>query len=437
MPFETFFIDLGCTIATNLVTEAFKPHEDKKANDVIASRETHEAIKELSKIQLQSLDQQRAFQATAERANASVQEGFQKTALTLQSGFRALVKGLYRVDANLGNGLLMLDTRMGKNHQELMGFLGKGIDWLGEVIQEGKNETIDAIHQSSAAIVEAQYRTAQATIEALHTVGDSINRRLESQTEALLKMHHDLRYCLTHQDEIRARSIVLVGMRFLTCARSRRDFERALEQFVKAREVFAGYFPSHFAEGYCRRLLNDHSGAEEAFQASLFQTDPEDKMNAHRQAALANMYLGRLAFDRGQYKLAFQRYDQACDFDPSLWSALVEGMVCALKDSGIADETRVAREIKTRLNGFKGSAYLLWYLLSLTLSRVNPALAAECFEHGAYGDPRLISFRQGTEIDASGRREDRISIIALLWQLNPSNAEMLLDIESAKYPWLQ
>jgi hypothetical protein len=78
---------------------------------------------------------------------------------------------------------------------------------------------------------------------------------------------------------------------------------------------------------------------------------------------------------------------------------------------------------KPEFKRFGPDAYVLWYTLALTLAPLAADLAREAFRHGAHGDYRV-------------RDQDRVELIALLWQLNPRTAGDLLELVRHLYPWI-
>lgn len=110
----------------------------------------------------------------------------------------------------------------------------------------------------------------------------------QQTTVQLTQMNHNLR----HQAANEATEHFLVGMNFL----NRQDFGRALEQFKKARERYAGHFATLFVLGFCNYVLGRRDWARDALEAALSQT-AEDQNQARRQRAWAALYLGRLAFE--------------------------------------------------------------------------------------------------------------------------------------------
>ena len=198
------------------------------------------------------------------------------------------------------------------------------------------------------------------------------------------------------------------------------DVMHALEQFAKARNTFAGHFPTLFAEGFCWYVMGRPKLAEDRLIAALSQTDA-DPVRGRRQQAWASLYLGRLSFDRQDYAAARTRFRQAYRLHPQLRSALIEGAASLLLDP--ARPANAASGVKQEFNALGESAYLLWYRLALTLAVVAPEIAVDAFRQGFAGGQTVHG-------------QDRVEVIALLWRLNPRTAGALLELLEPIYPWL-
>ena len=318
-------------------------------------------------------------QMSSEIANLSddVVQGFETLGLGMQSGFKSVVRGLYDIDERLGarlmTGFAAAARQSAVQHTQLVDTLLSGFD---SVIAAGQQQT-----------------------EAILT--------------ALAEVNHNLR----HQAANEALEHFEVGMSFL----NRRDVPRALEQFAKARRVFAGHFPTLFAEGFCWYVLGQPRLAEDRLTAALSQTDPNPD-RAKRQQAWAALYLGRLAFDRHDYNAARQWFHQTYRLNPKLRTALVEASASLLLDPQRPPDATQA--VKAEFNQSGKTAYMLWYLLALTLAPREPNIAVEAFRHGAHGDERA-------------QQRDRVAVIEQLWQLNSRTAGVLLSSLVNHFPWLR
>ena len=425
---------------------------------IIATNQTKDAVRDLGKVQLASLYGQRESVALQRQSNAQLgelnagveelgdrvasgfgelaggfdavgsqigqladgmQAGFDQIGVGLQTGFQAVVKGLYHVDERLGQRMLVgfssLGRQLQQQHGQMVGTLVHGFGFLGDVIDQAAEAQI-------AATAKAARQITKAVVE---------SGRL--QTEAIVAMHRqmgqqlgEISDLLRHPDAVRAVEHFIVGMNFLNNA----DVRRAQVQFLKAQEIYSGHFPTLFAYGFCCRVLNDLAAAQDAFEAALSQagTDPEQ---ASRQRSLAALYLGRIAFDRQEYDEARRWFHQAYRQNERLWNALVEGAASLLLDSSRTNRQADALAVKDEFNQFDKAefkrfgpdAYVLWYALSLTVAPLSPDLAREAFRQGAHGDFRV-------------REKDRIALIALLWQLNPRTAGLLLTLVKSDCNWL-
>lgn len=177
-------------------------------------------------------------------------------------------------------------------------------------------------------------------------------------------------------------------------------------------------------------MLNDLAAAQDAFEAALSQagTDPD---RVSRQRSLAALYLGRIAFDRQEYDEARRWFHQVYRQNERLWNVAIEGTASLLLDSSRTNRQANALVVKgefkqfviTEFKRFGPDAYILWYMLALTLVPLSPDLAREAFRHGAHGDFRV-------------REKDWIALIALLWQLNPRTAGLLLTLVKSDCTWL-
>jgi len=425
---------------------------------IIATNQTRDAVRDLGKVQLASLYGQKESLALQRASNerlsdlsrgveevgsqigqlsdgmnqlaGGMQAGFDQIGMGLQSGFQAVVKGLYHVDERLGQRMLVgfssLGRQLQQQHVQTVGTLIHGFGFLGDAIDRASEQTIAAVEAAAeaqiAATAKAARKISKAVIESGHL-----------QTEAIVSMHRQLAQqlgeitdLLRHPDAVRAVEHFVVGMNFLNNA----DARRAQEQFRNALGIYAGHFPTLFAYGFCCRVLNDLAGAQDAFEAALSQAGNEPD-RAARQRSLAALYLGRIEFDRQNYEQARRWFHQAYRENERLWTALVEGAACLLLDSNRTNRQSNASAVKNELNQFGKpeyqrfgpDAYVLWYCLALTLAPLAPTLALEAFRHGAHGDYRI-------------RDKDRIGMIALLWNLNPRAAEVLLALVQEEFPWL-
>ena len=290
-----------------------------------------------------------------------------------------------------------------------------------------------AAERTVAAIGYAADAQIAATAKASDQITKAVVESGRLQTEAIVAMHRqmgqqlgEISDLLRHPDAVRAVEHFVVGMNFLNNA----DVLRAQEQFRKAQEIYSGHFPTLFAYGFCCRVLNEPVAAQDTFEAALSQagTDPE---RASRQRSLAALYLGRIAFDRQEYDEARRWFHQAYRQNERLWNALVEGAASLLLDSSRTNRQADALAVKDEFNQFGKAefkrfvpdAYVLWYVLALTVAPLSPDLAREAFRHGAHGDFRV-------------REKDRIALIALLWQLNPRTAGILLTLVKSDCSWL-
>lgn len=408
---------------------------DLEFRQIIAANQTRDALLELGKIQLVSLYGQRESLHLQNDTNINlgninrgidnlsdklsdgfgtvnhqitelskgVQGGFHQVGIGLQTGFQAVVKGLYHIDERLGQRLMAgfssLNRHMSHIHWQLMGSLTAGF-----------NTVIDSIDQA-----------AKQTIESVRAMHSDLAKRLDEisyQQRQLVKRLDEISYQQRHSDAIRAEEHFMVGMNFLNNA----DFSRARDQFRKACETYAGYFPTLFAEGFCCCVLDDSDSAYDSFEASLSQTDA-DPILSGKQKSLSSLYLGRIAFDRSQYDLSRRWYYQAYRNNEMLCTALAEGAASLLLDQSRTDRKTDASAVKQEFNRFGSQAYLYWYILALTLAPLKSDLAKEAFRHGAYGDYRV-------------KTKDRVALISLLWQLNPRNASILTDLVKNEFSWL-
>lgn len=135
--------------------------------------------------------------------------------------------------------------------------------------------------------------------------------------------------------------------------------------------------------------------------------------NCWTSPALAALYLGRLAFDDGDYRRAFTWFEQADSDHPELWNARVEAAASLLLDPARPDHAADAAAIKREFNRLPAElAYLHWYLLALLLANLAPEIAREAFHAAAAGDFRA-------------HEQNRVELIALLWRLHPRQVESL------------
>lgn len=354
-----------------------------------------------------------------------MQAGFQHVGIGLQSGFRSVVKALCYVDQRSGQRLLIglssLGNLLENQHGRMVNFLGQQFDYLAGAIQDASGRIIEAIEEASQQTILATHEAANRIVKAQLATG-------QQQFEATVAMHRDvvrqlvqINHNLKNQEANKALEHFEDGMLFLNHG----DFSRARERFAKAKKFRAGHFDTHIAEGYCCRVQNDLQAAQRAFQTALPLADGDpDAESANKRRSIAALYLGRLAFDQNQYNLADQWFSKAYDWNSGLRSALVEAAASFLLDPARASQRAMgAKRIKDHFNRFRGSAYLYWYLLALTLAPLSADLALDVFRHGLEGHPR-------------SEHRDRVAIVGLLWQLNPRTAGVMLDIAGKAFPWL-
>ncbi len=355
--------------------------------------------------------------------DGSVQTGFQDLALGMQSGFGAVVTGLYHVDRRLGKrivaGFRMLGGQMAEQHGQLLGALDVGFDRMGGAVAQAGARVADAValgaqaqvaatQESTRALLHGQALQTQVLAQALATLGTQMGAKLD-------EVNHNLR----HRAANEAREHFVVGMRYLNGM----DFAGAREQFSRARGVYAGHFPTLFAEGFCARVLGRAEEAESLFAAARSQTD-EDPEVATRQAAVAELYLGRLAFERGDYAEARTWLGQAHTRDRALLSALVEEAASLLADPERSPRrAEDALVVAAAFNRQGADAVRCWYALALTLAGLAPEVAREAFKKGATVDP-------------AASRRDRGAVLATLWHLNARTTEALVKVLAREFPWL-
>lgn len=374
------------------------------------------------------------------------QEGFQQLGLGLRSGFQSVVRGLYHVDERLGQRLMLgfsaVSRQMQQQHEESQATLIEGFDFVSDAIGRAGDLTVGAIEQSTHSLVQAQSEATQtqvaalaaatqAQLQATQSAADQIAHAVVEtgrlQTKAMLVAFRQqsqqldaLRHDVRHPAANEATEHFLVGMNFL----NHLDFDRACEQFQKARERYAGHFPTLFAEGFCCFVLGNPDAAQDSFEAALSQI-ADDPDRARRQRALAELYLGRLAFDRGNYKRAQRHFEHAYTDQPAMWNALVEAAASLLLDPTRTDRAADAKAVQRLFNSQPHErAYLHWYLLALLLARLAPDIAREAFRAGATGDYRA-------------REQNRVEVIELLWRLHPRQVASLLGLVQDEFPWLR
>lgn len=363
-----------------------------------------------------------------------VQDGFQQMGLGLRTGFQAVVQGLAHVDERLGqrlmSGFSVISQRLQDHHEETQATLIGGFDFMSSTIRETGVGTISAIAESTKVQVAALYEATHAQMQAAQAAANQIagavvaSTRLQVEagqqnTAALLTALSDLRHDVRRPAANEATEHFLVGMNFL----NHLDFDRAHEQFPKARERYGGHFPTLFAAGFCCYVLGRPNAAQDSFEAALSQTDDEPQ-RALRQHALAALYLGRLAFDDGDYRRAQTWFEQAFSDHPELWNALVEAAASVLLDPTRPDQAADALAVKREFNRLPTQlAYLHWYLLALLLANLAPEIAREAFRAGADGDYHA-------------REQNRVEVIALLWRLHPRHVASLIALVQDEFPWL-
>ncbi len=396
---------------------------------IIAANQTKDAVRDLCKIQLTALrGQQESFHAQVAanhqlstlnsgvdrigseidqltdgveagfgqlsygigQLNEGMQVGFDQIGIGLQTGFQAVLKGLFEVDARL-------EQQLRQQHDHMVRSLSQGFESVSDSVAKAAKQTVDAIEKASIAQVSATEKAGLQITDVLRNT-----------------------------DAVRALEHFGVGMNFMDHA----DFNRAKLQFQKSIQIYEGHFPTLFAYGFCCRVLDARPAAQDAFEAALAQAGNDPK-SAAKQRSLASLYLGRLAFDRQDYSQARSWFRDAYRLNERMWVALVEGAASLMLDPSRRDRSEDASAVKNEFNRFGESdrqrlgpdAYLLWYSLALTLVSLVPDIAMEAFKHGAHGDFRV-------------REKDRPAIVALLWELNPRSAEALLTLLMARYPWL-
>lgn len=442
--------------------EAASAFVSPELRKIIALNQTRDAVRQLADTQLASLYGQRESLMQLADLNAGVQElgdrigdglgglsqginavgsgishlarnmehGFEQLGMGLQTGFEAVVKGLYHVDERLGQRVLLgfsaLGGQLRHQHVQTVGTLITGFGFLGDVIDRASERTVAAIEQAAEAQIEAIFKAADQVTHAIVETG-----RL--QAEALLGMHRqlsqqlgDITAILRNPDATRATEHFMVGMNFLNNV----DIRRAHEQFVKARSIYAGHFATLIAYGFCCRVLGDVPSAQDAFESAFSQVAVEPEQG-RRQRALAALYLGRIAFDQQRYDQARRWFHQTYRNEERLWTALVEGAASLLLDPTRQNRNADALAVKKDFNRFGDpkfkrvgpDACVLWYSLALVLAPVAPDIALEAFRHGAHGDYRV-------------KERDRDGLIALLWQLNRRAASTLLDLIKSEFSWL-
>lgn len=332
-------------------------------------------------------------------------------------------------------GFSLLSGQLHQQHEETIGTRLDGFDFLGETVQREGGLTRDTIARASelqvAATTAAADHIARAVVESARQAADSNVRAIALQTDLLLQaiaeqsrqvceQMADLNHQLRNQAANEANEHFLVGMNFL----NRRDFSRALEQFDKARQCYAGHFPTLFVLGFCSYVLGRRGGARDAFQAALSQT-ADDPTQARRQRAWAALFLGRLAFEERDFGPARGWFEQAYQEEPRLWTALVEAAAGLLLDPSRPDRAANARAVQKVFNRQPAElAYLLWYSLALLLAMLAPDTARDAFRCAAQGDYRA-------------RERNRVEVVALLWRLNPRMTEPLLELVTDEFPWLK
>lgn len=381
-----------------------------------------------------------------------MRDGFEQLGTGLRTGFEAVVKSLYHVDERIGErlvaGFSSTQREMRRQNRVTVGTLINGFGFLGDAIDQATNRTVASMESAAANQINAMKMAAEAQVAAIRSaakaqgaaIDDAANRISMAvvassclQANVVLAVHRQLAVQLgemsdlmRNPDAVRCVERFVVGMNFV----NNRDFLRAKQELGKARKIFAGHFPTLFAYGFCCRILNEHSEARDSFEAALSQTDA-DVRRAARQRSVAALYLGRLAFDQQEYDQARHWFHRAYRQNHRAWSALVEGAASLLLASNRPDRQADARAIKTEFNQFGNSQYerfgppahVLWYCMALQLAPLAPGLAGDAFRHGAYGDIRV-------------RDRNRVALVALLWELNPRTAGMLLDIVKDEFPWM-
>ncbi len=349
----------------------------------------------------------------------NVEEGFTQIGLGLQTGFSAVVTSLHHVDQRLGarivGGFSLLSGQLAGQHEELTGTLQTGFSDLHEIIDSTRRDVVDGLHVAAGAIIEAHRDDTDLIIDSQHRSTEAILAALRLQTEQMAEMNRNLRSQASNEAE----EHFLVGMRFF----NRKDLPRAHQQFAKARECYAGHYPTLLADGVCCRVLGRLDDAQDAFESALSQVSP-DGTQARRQRSIAALYLARMAFDRRDFTSASRFYDEAWNNNRHLTVALAEAALTLLLDPSRTIKAADGVAIKKRFNE-QGpeEAASLWYMLASGLATQSPDFAIEAFRHAIHIDP-------------AGTRQNRVSVIARIWRLNPRTAGTLLNLVEKDFPWM-
>ncbi len=292
--------------------------------------------------------------------------------------------------ASLGQAMVegqrLLSGQMARQHGELMSTMQGGFSELSDVISYGFDAMVSQMAQEGMAV-----RQSLAALE--HSLAARMDR-IEQVLRRPGQPAADERYA--------------VGMRYIQGLR----LDEGRQELDLALGSFGGHYPSLLTLGWLAFLDSDLDAAEAWMEKALRHSGHgENTRNARQQQAFALLYLGRIAFTRGDFAQAIHHSQTAHDTYPDLATALVEAAVALLLQDP-AHEVATGRRIKDHFAGLGGKVCHYWYGLALELSVVRPEHAIDALWCGLDADP-------------SGQRKDAKAVIG---KLRGINARRLLDL---------